>query len=633
MRSFCARWLTCAFLVTAALVPMAKGDGLIVIHDPPHMVPHHFRFAPLEVEYHRVDVTIEDRVATTKIDQAFRNPNNARLEGTYLFPLPKGAHIDQFVMDVNGKPMEAELLDADKARRVYEEIVRKARDPALLEYVGQGALKVRIFPIEPHSVKKIGITYTETLNTDSGISEYVYPLNTEKFSSRPIREVSVRVDIRSRTPIKSLTCPSHNVDIRREGAQRAILQFSERDSRPDSDLKVIFSTEPRDTIGIDLLTYQDGREDGYFMLMASPGMLDRAGKAMPKDICFVMDTSGSMAGKKIDQARKALTFCLDNLNEGDRFDVIRFSTEAETLFGALVPADKEHVRDAQTFVDGLKPIGGTAIHEALSAALALRSNRTDELARPYLVVFVTDGLPTIGEAREDKIVEAVRGGGRDTTTRIFSFGLGTDVNTHLLDRIAEDTRGRSQYVLPEEDLELKLSAFYRKISEPVMADIRIEATTSNIRLSAIQPHILPDLFNGDTLLVFGRYQGDGASAIRMSGILAGAKRKLMADATFARQDTKHDYIPRLWATRRVGWLLDEIRRNGETRELKDEVTRLARAHGIVTPYTAYLIMEDEALRGVPVTRRNFREFEADRVDLDGTHGVFVTIRREVSLFV
>ena len=587
-----------------------RGDGLIIIRDPPHFVPGHFQFAPLAVTYHRVTVDIKDNVATTLVDQEFYNPNNARLEGTYIFPLPPGAHIDKFAMDINGKMMEAELLSADKARAIYEEIVRKMKDPALLEYVGRDAFKVRIYPIEPNSRKQIKIKYTQLLKNDSGLVEYVYPLNTEKFSSVPIKDVSVKVTIDGSAPLKSIYCPSHTADVRRDGATRAVVGFEARDARPDSDFKVVFSRQAN-PLGIDLLCSRQAGADGYFMLLASPGMTAVKAKPQPKDICFVLDTSGSMVGPKLDQAKKALRFCLANLNENDRFEIIRFSTEAESIFNALVPADKANLAKADEFIAGFKPIGGTAIGEALDKAMALGGTARPVSGRPYLVIFLTDGLPTIGETREDPLVEQVKKA-KGSDIRIFTFGIGTDINTHLLDRIAGETKAVSQYVLPTEDLEIKLSGFYTKIKEPVMSNLSLSFTNPEIRITQLYPSTLPDLFNGDQLVVFGRYSGKGAAAVRISGIYNGKPHEFVADVSFAEAAPGTDYIPQLWATRRVGWLLDEMRLHGESAELKDEVTKLAREFGIVTPYTAYLIVEDERKRSVPIAMRNFQEFEADR---------------------
>ncbi|HTL30108.1 MAG TPA: VIT and VWA domain-containing protein, partial [Tepidisphaeraceae bacterium] len=607
-------------LCFALVARIALADGLIIVQNP-ERVPGHFPFAPLEVKYHHVNVEIDDRVAITSVEQEFYNPGPVRTEGTYIFPLPPGAHIDKFSMDINGTQADAELLPADKARAIYEDIVRKLRDPALLEYTGRDAFKVRIFPIEPHGTKHIKIKYTQILKEDSGLVEYTYPLSTEKFSSRRIPSVSIKVSIKSPEALKSIYCPTHNAEVKRHGKNEAVVGYEERDGRPDTDFKILFSREKSD-IGIKLLSIRpsDG-DDGYFMLMASPGAELGDGKTTAKDIVFVLDTSGSMADRgKLEQAKKALNFCLANLNEDDRFNIVRFSTEAETLMSELEHPTKERIDRARDFIKGLKPTGGTAIDEALATALKCRQAGDDSKTRPFLIVFLTDGAPTVGTTDEDQIVK--RATDRAEGARIFCFGIGNDVNTHLLDRVADATRAASQYVLPDEDIELKVSSFYDKVKEPVLTDVKVAFGGDGIRPTQIYPASLPDLFKGDTLLVFGRYRGDGAASVKLSATRSGKSVDFAEDVKFASGDTKNDFIPKMWATRRVGWLLDEIRLHGESSEVKDEVVKLARQYGIVTPYTAYLIIEDERRRNVPELSRTFKELEDDTFARDKARGIY-----------
>lgn len=615
----------------------ALADGLIIIRNGP-VVPGHFAFAPLEVTYHRVDVKIDDQVAVTTVDQEFYNPNPRQLEGEYMFPLPPGSHVDNFAMDINGQMQAAELLSTDKARKIYEDIVRQSRDPALLEYAGRDALRARIFPIEPNSRKRVKLKYTQLLTADAGLVEYLYPLNTEKFSSRPLKDVSVRVTLACKQPIKSLYCPTHNVDISRSGDRNATVGFEAHDIRPDTDFKLIFSRKET-PLGIDLLTYRLSPGDGYFMLLASPGTED-PGKSVsiPKDVCFVLDTSGSMAGAKMEQAKKAMNFCLANLNDDDRFEVIRFSTEAESLFNGLQPASRDNNTKARDFVQGLKALGGTAIDEALRKAVQLRRPQDNngkyteamakEDARPFVVIFLTDGLPTVGETREDPIVANASHEAVSRKARVFCFGIGNDVNTHLLDRIAGDTHAASQYVSSNEDIEVKVSNFYSKIKEPAMTDVQLAVSGGNVRISQLYPNVMPDLFKGQMLVAFGRYSGDGPAAIKISGSINGSRREFAQDVTFTPENVSNAFIPRLWAARRVGWLLDEIRLHGESPELKDEVTRLAREHGIVTPYTAYLIMEDERKRNVPLSMQTHRELDADTTAKSITRDFYDSTKEE-----
>ena len=414
------------------------------------------------------------------------------------------------------------------------------------------------------------------------------PLNTEKFSAKPIKNVSVKVDLESKRPLKSIYSPSHSVEVKRDGPNRATVGYEASDVQPDTDFALYFAPE-KDEIGVNLLTHRRSDEDGYFLLLASPGVDVKEKQVVMKDVAFVLDTSGSMAGKKLEQAKKALQFCVENLNDGDRFEIIRFSTEVEPLFDKLVEATKANRTKAEDFIKDLKPIGGTAIDDALHKALALRPGEGD---RPFVVIFLTDGRPTIGTTDEDQIVADVKKAS-EGHTRIFCFGIGTDVNTHLLDRITEDTRAVSQYVLPEEDLEVKVSNFFSKIKEPVLANPTLKFT-GDIRATKLYPSPLPDLFKGEQLVLVGRYSGKGDSAVIVEGTVNGTARKFTYEVKFPGESDENEFIPRLWATRRVGYLLDEIRLHGENAELRDEVTELARKYGIVTPYTAYLILEDES---------------------------------------
>lgn len=618
----CALWLLLGWF---AWTTSASATGLIIVHEedfwrrpPPRVVPperippegrphipRHPVWASLETSFTKADVRIKDQIATTSIEQEFYNPNSRQLEGTFLFPVPKGAQINKFTMEINGKPVEAELLAADKARGIYEDIVRKLKDPALLEYAGRDLFKVRIFPIEPNSRKRITLSYSQLLKSDSGLVNFVLPFNTEKYSAKPVKTVSLKVDLETKRPLKAIYSPSHKVEIKRSGGNKATVGYEASDVKPDADFQLFFSQE-QDDLGLNLLTYKTAGEDGYLVLLASPGIETKNTKVVPKDVAFVLDTSGSMAGAKLEQAKKAVTFCVENLNESDRFEVLRFATEVDPLFNNLADASNENRTKARAFIKDLKPIGGTAIDDALKKALALRPEKGD---RPYIVIFLTDGRPTIGTTVEDQIVSTVTSGSKGNV-RVFCFGIGTDVNTHLLDKITEETRAVSQYVLPDEDIEVKLSSFFGKIKEPALASPKISFPDS-VRVTKLYPSPVPDLFKGEQLVLAGRYSGKGDGAIQIEGTVNGEPKKFAYDVKFTEEASDHEFIPRLWATRRVGYLLDEVRLRGENKELKDEVVELARKYSIVTPYTAYLITEDETRRGVAQGARTW-QFDNER---------------------
>jgi Ca-activated chloride channel family protein len=581
------RLLLLATMLAASIV---RADGFIVVPPPPHPHPRPSPDLPspypLEVKYHHVDVAIDEMTAITSIDQEFYNPTSSRLEGYYLFPIPEGAVINGFSMYINGKETPAELLDAAKARSIYEDLVRKIIDPALLEYYNQGMFKARIFPIDPHSTKRVKISYKQSLVRNNGTIAYSYPLNTEKFSSTPVADVSVKVTIRTKDNLKNVYCLSHEAEVIRKSTREAIIGYEVRNSRPDRDFSVFYTTD-NSKFGISLLTFREPGSDGYFFLNISPDYSMGKDDIQEKDITFVLDVSGSMAGQKFDQAKKALRFCVANLNKGDRFEIIRFSTEAEALFGALTSIDSSSRRKAGQFIDNLRAIGGTNIEEALSLALAAKSGND----RPYTILFITDGKPTIGKTGEEELT-ALLSQKNSAKTRIFTFGIGDDLNTHLLDKLTEMTGAYRTYVTPEEDIEVKVSDLYTKVQSPVLTGLSLDFG-KEIDAHLLYPKTLPDLFRGSSITLLGRYRGHGTARIALKGQVRGKTQAVTYNAEFPKASGDHPFIASLWAARRIGFLLDQIRLNGEDKELVDEVTSLAKAHGIITPYTSYLIVEDE----------------------------------------
>jgi len=575
------------FLIT--FIGTVFADGLIIIPRPSPL-PTPF---PLEVVYHHVNVTINGNISETFIDQEFYNPSNQMLEGYYIFPIPKGAVINEFSMEINGEMVYAELLDATKAKQIYEDIVRQIRDPALLEYTGQGIFKVRIFPIEPRSNKKVSISYREVLSPDNGMYEYIYPLNTEKFSAKPVKDISVKVDLKTNKEIKNIYSPTHPIDVVNKDNHHAVISFEEENTKPDIDFKLYYNTN-NDDVGLSLLSYQIGKEDGYFVLTASPSFILNDDKIDDKNISFVIDVSGSMAGEKMRQAKHALLYCVNNLNPGDGFDIIRFSTKAYSLFDRIEEANEANILQAEKFIENLKPVGGTNIEDALKLALEENNNP----GKTYLIIFITDGKPTIGETKDDLLIKKLTNSNK-SKTRIFTFGIGNEINTHLLDRITDVTKATRSYISPNEDIEIKISNFYDKVQSPVLTNLALNFG-SGIKVYQSYPKNLPDLFKGSSITVFGRYNGSGSKKITLNGTVKGEKKSFTINPEFVSDDDEYNFIPQLWASRRIGFLLDQIRLNGEDKELVDEVTSLAREHGIVTPYTSYLIMEDEEIR----VRRN-----------------------------
>jgi len=578
---------TAAFLCSS---PAAFADGLIVPRPLP--VPRPQRQVPPYVKYHRVKVDVRGRVATTHIDQVFVNPNRSAMEGEYVFPIPEGCAISRFTLDIDGVQVEGELLDARKARRIYEDIVRRQKDPALLEYADRGMFRARIFPIAPGGQRRITLSYDEEVRRHGTLFTYRYPLNTEKFSSRPIEEVRVDMEITSDHPVRSVVCSSHPGDARitttRGGATRVSLL--ERGTKPDRDFVVYYGLGG--DLSVDVVAHRKRGEDGYFMLAISPPTDERAFRDRPKDIAFVVDTSGSMAGPKIEQVKNALTYCLNSLSRDDRFTVIRFSTDAEAYARELVTASRGEVARAVSFVERFRARGGTAIEDAMKLAFEATESRADE-SRPLMIAFLTDGLPTIGERDPERLSKLVAGR-MPKDARVFVFGVGNNLNTKLLDRMAELGNGSRTYVAPEEDVEIAVSGFYDRIASPVLTGLALEFDRS-LQVSDVYPRKLGDLFRGDEIVVYGRYRGSfGSHAVWLRGRSERREERFVFESGFPGEQPDNAFISRLWATRKIGYLLDEIRLRGESAELKDEVVRLSREFGILTPYTSMLVVEDEA---------------------------------------
>ena len=574
-------------MLLLALALPAHADGIIIPQPPPPDQPP-FRGYPLTIKYHRVTVTIEDQVATTHVDQVFVNDANFAVEGTYIFPLPEGATISEFAMWVEGEKYEGKLLTKEEARAIYESYVRRQRDPALLEYVGRGAFQASIFPIPPGEERRIELTYSEILTLDEGLVRYRYPLDTERFSNRPIEEVSISVDIKSNEALKAIYSPSHPIAVDRRGDYNASVGYEESDVRPDRDFELYFSVAEEE-IGLNLLSYKPEDEDGFFLLLVAPRVEIEETEVVAKDVLLVLDTSGSMKGEKIEQAKAALDFVLDRLQPEDRFNIIAFSTGVRQFARQLQPVSERE--EAHRWVKRLEAVGGTDINRALLEALL----QVDP-ERPTILIFLTDGLPTEGVTDIEMIMANVaREAGE--SVRLFTFGVGHDVNTILLDGLAQAHRGTSAYVTPGQSIEEEVSAFYAKVSTPLLADLKLDFR--GVHVEEIYPYPLPDLFAGTQLVVVGRYRRGGPAVLTLRGEVNQKPQSFTYEDLTFRREGGEPFIARLWATRKIGHLLDQIRLHGKDPELVDAVVRLSLRYGIATPYTSFLVEEPEV---VPLAR-------------------------------
>ncbi|HLA85369.1 MAG TPA: VIT domain-containing protein, partial [Thermoguttaceae bacterium] len=636
-----ARFLARISLVFALLALPAGvlAQGVLIVVDPdvqvrlprpPYYFHHHWpRPVPMPVASYKikeldVEARLVDQVARVQVSQTFENTGSRPLEVSFVFPLPYDGAVDQLTLMVDGKEFPAKLLDAAEARRMYEEIVRKNRDPALLEWLGTGLFKTSVFPVPPGAKRTVSLRYSQICRKQEGLTDFLFPLSTAKYTSDAVEKVAFRVTIESREKIKNIYSPTHDVNISRGDARHVTVNYEVKNSVPSSDFRLLYDVG-QGRLGAQVLSYRpSGDEDGFFLLLATPDIKSPDEKMAAKTVIFVVDRSGSMVGEKIKQARGALKFVLDNLHEGDLFNIVAYDSQVETFRPELQRYNDETRAAAVGFVEGIYAGGSTDINAALTTALG--QLKDDE--RPSYVVFLTDGLPTVGELNEMAIARNAERN-NDVRARVFAFGVGYDVNSRLLDRLARDNFGQSEYVRPNEDIETHVSRLYRRIESPVLTDVEVEFVFDQPQDKYVKPinRVYPsgrfDLFAGEQLVVVGRYKTPGAAKVILRGKV-GEKREQFdfpAELTAKSTDDSQGFVEKLWAVRRVGEILDEMDLKGKNEELVKELVALATRHGILTPYTSF--MADENTNINDLTRNAIRAGErlVELSATDGRHGV------------
>lgn len=591
MKKFLIATVASAVLILCIVVPVSA-DGIIV-PDPPICPPEGCPpaiprpLSQISIKYHHVQVRIDHQLATTNVDQVFYNPNSYPVEGMYIFPLPVDATVSKFVLWVDGEPVSGNVLDAGEAREYYERVVQQSRDPALLEYIGRGAVQMRIFPIPPKGERRIALEYQQVLTAENGLIRYIYPLNTEKFSAEPIESVMISVEIQSDQPVRAVYSSSHAVSINRESEKRVRVSYEASRVRPDTDFALYYSIG--DSEAFHLFSFRDpkdtGDPDGFFMVLLAPSPGTNE-EVVGKDVLLVLDRSGSMEGEKFHQAKTALRYILSHLNEKDRFYILSFSSDIEAYSSRLSPIDETD--KAMYWVDHLSASGSTDINRALLETLSVVDPE-----RPAYLIFLTDGLPTEGVTDSEKIIANVSGS-IPGNVRLFTFGVGYDVDTYLLDVLAQENHGLSVYVKPEEAMDEILSGFYSRISDPVLTDLTIDF--GELSTYDVYPTPLPDLFSGGQIVIVGRYRLGGTTNVTLEGRVNSEPKSFRYTGQVFAVDSRGTAgamtgLPRLWATRKIGYLLRKIRLEGPDEETIEQIIKLSIRYGIVTPYTSYLVTE------------------------------------------
>lgn len=569
-----------------------------------------------QIEIRKVEVVAStaEQAATTTLRLTVFNHGNQMAEAQVLLPVPEGAAVGTFVLEGLGEDGIAKIMPADEARKIYNQIVASMKDPALLEFVGTSLVRSSVFPVPANGEQTVSLTYDHTLESVGDRVEYVLPRSAELMLQGAPWSFALTID--GSRPIATVYSPTHDIGTEKLNATSVKVSVGpEAFSGTPGSMRVGWLREPLEAgmLASSFLAYPDADGGGYFMLVAGPPALEGDREAVKREVTLVIDKSGSMRGEKIVQAREAAIQVISGLNEGEYFNVIAYSDTINKLSEKAVQKTTQSEAEAIAFIKGISAVGGTNIHDALVSAM-----RTEpaEGVLP-MVIFLTDGLPTVGITQETAIREAVAKGNKHER-RVFGFGVGYDVNAPLLTAVSRETRGAPTFVLPQEDVEVKVGQVFRRLTGPVLASPTLKPGTAS-RVKDMLPGELPDIFEGDQLIVLGRYTDqDKALNFTLSGQGSAGERTFGMSFDPKRASVEHSFVPRLWAQRRIAQLVDAVRqagadgKGGVSDELVEEIVALSTRWGILTEYTSFLAIEaGVALDG----QMAFRESAADR---DGT---------------
>ncbi len=579
------------------------------------------REAAIVVTSVAVAVDVLEQVATTTMDIALRNDGGAREEAVLLVPVPDGAVVRGFTFQGAAAEPSAEILPRERAREIYNGIVAKLRDPALLEFAGYNAVRSSVFPVEARGTQKVRLIYECLLKADGPRVDFELPRSEGAGAGVPWR---IAMGIKSTRPIATVYSPTHEIAVERKEPGRVLVRLAEGDVQP-GPFQVSYLLEDKE-VTASLLAYPDPKVNGgYFLLLAGLPAALRPDESIRREVTLVLDRSGSMNGSKLQQARAAALQVLGGLRDGEAFNIAAYHESVDLFAPAPVICSVSTRRAAGEFLNGIVPRGGTNIHDALLEAL--RQKPTPGFLP--IVLFLTDGLPTVGETSERAIGRLVETG-NPHGRRVFAFGVGVDVNAPLLDRIGELTRATSTYVLPEEDIEVKVAGVFDRLAGPVLAGPRLEIAGADGaapgRVRDVLPATLPDVFRGDQVVVLGQYVGDAPLAVTLSGNYLGREKTFRFRFGLDKATTRNAFVARLWASRKIAVLIDAVRQAGAApgtsvlaaapsdprlKELMEEIVRLSTEFGVLTEYTAFLAREGTDLgarnAAIEEVERNLRQ--------------------------
>ncbi len=546
-----------------------------------------------------VRVDLVDRVLRYEITETFVNRGSRIGEADFMFPLPKGAAFQDLKLSINGEMVAGETMSADRARQIYEEIVRRQRDPALLEWMGYGLLRARIFPIAPGEEKKVVVRFQTVAPREGDALRVDYfrgmRSNQRELNQEPGGRTSFVLTYPNDPMYGTAYSPTHSIFEQRYGSESSVDSYGDRSFASNSrgsvrrvevrdargEVTLLIPIRRSTSAAISMLANAPGNDDGFALITLSPPAIRP--RAVPRDVTFVIDVSGSMSGQKIEQARTAGKQLLRTLSPMDRFRLIDFSSDVRTFRNDFSTATRENIGAAERYLDQLDAEGSTNISGALDEALSAPV----QAGRLPIVLFLTDGQPTVGE--RDASVIASNVAKQRGSRRLFTFGVGADLNVSLIEQLALEGRGTASFVRPEESVERAVGVVASRLTSPLVTDVRVRA--DGVRLLKMHPSGPVDIFAGEDLVILARYDGSGNGVVRFDGQTTSGPVSWSARVNFPDRSRENPFVARLWATQRVGYLSAEKRKHGGSQEIDNEIRDLGERFGIPTEFSSYLVVE------------------------------------------
>ncbi|MEW6079264.1 MAG: VIT domain-containing protein [Thermodesulfobacteriota bacterium] len=552
----------------------------------------------LEIREHDVNVTINNGIAVTEVTQVFLNTEQRQVEALYTFPVPKGASVADFSMWINGREMVGEVVEKERAREIYNSYKQQRRDPGLLEQVDYKTFEMRVFPINAGAEQKVRITYYQEIDIDHDQGTYVYPLATvtrRDINSKTTGRFAFNAEIKSVVPIANLASPSHKdaFVVARHSDTFAVASLESTGGSLESDVVINYDMA-RPVSGIDLVASRQTGDDGYFCLTVTAGK-ELADNESGMDYVFVLDVSGSMANDgKLVVSKNALEAFTDEIGENDRFEVMTFNVTPQVLFRELRPGTDAARGEARAFMATQQARGNTELVPAMTTAY-----KYSDPDRTLNVVILSDGMTEQGERQT--LLRMIQS--RPRNSRVFCVGIGNEVNRPLLEQMADDSGGLAAFISRGDDFQRAARGFKRKLMRPVATDLQLDF--GGVKVYDVEPRVLPNLYHGSPIRVYGRYEKGGTADVRLTGNIRGVAMQQSAAMTFPDKDIDNPEIERMWAWKRVDQLLKEADRSGDQSRVVGEIVGLGETYSIVTRYTSFLVLEnDEEYKRWKIERRN-----------------------------